>query len=167
MAVSDRIAVMNEGTVVQEGTAEDLYHRPASQFVAQFVGRVNLVPGRILEVTRETAKVEALGTTIDARAVGAGLARGDPVMLVVRPEAVAIAAGSGTAESLQAIVVARTFLGEKIEYLLRCAGQTLQVVRYDAGPGEVIGEGATVHVHFAADAVTVLPEAAARGKPDA
>jgi len=88
-------------------------------------------------------------------------------MLVVRPEAVAIAAGSGTAESLQAIVVARTFLGEKIEYLLRCAGQTLQVVRYDAGPGEVIGEGATVHVGFAADAVTVLPEAAARGKPDA
>jgi len=167
MAVSDRIAVMNEGTVVQEGTAEDLYHRPASQFVAQFVGRVNLVPGRILEVTRETVKVAALGTTIDARAVGAGLARGDPVMLVVRPEAVAIAAGSGTAESLQATVVARTFLGEKIEYLLRCAGQTLQVVRYDAGPGEVIGEGATVHVGFAADAVTVLPEAAARGKPDA
>ena len=167
MAVSDRIAVMNEGTVVQEGTAEDLYHRPASQFVAQFVGRVNLVPGRILEVTRETVKVAALGTTIDARVVGAGLARGDPVMLVVRPEAIAIAAGRGTAESVQATVVARTFLGEKIEYLLRCAGETLQVVRYDAGPGEVIGEGATVHVGFAADAVTVLPEAAARGKPDA
>jgi iron(III) transport system ATP-binding protein len=45
MAVSDRIAVMNEGSVVQEGSAEDLYHRPASQFVAQFVGRVNLVAG--------------------------------------------------------------------------------------------------------------------------
>jgi len=167
MAVSDRIAVMNEGTVVQEGTAEDLYHRPASQFVAQFVGRVNLVPGRIVEVARETVKVEALGTVIDARAGGGVLAAGDRVTLVVRPEAVAIAAGSGTAGSLQATVVARTFLGEKIEYLLRCAGQTLQVVRYDAGPGEAIGEGTTVHVGFAAEAVTVLPEAAARGKPDA
>src|SRR5690242_4827458 len=41
MAVSDRIAVMNRGSVVQEGSAEDLYHRPASQFVAQFVGRIN------------------------------------------------------------------------------------------------------------------------------
>ena len=45
MAVSDRIAVMNQGSVVQEGSAEDLYHRPASEFVARFVGRVNLVPG--------------------------------------------------------------------------------------------------------------------------
>ena len=45
MAVSDRIAVMNQGSVVQEGTAEDLYHRPASEFVATFVGRVNLVAG--------------------------------------------------------------------------------------------------------------------------
>jgi ABC-type Fe3+/spermidine/putrescine transport system ATPase subunit len=45
MAVSDRIAVMHQGRVVQEGSAEDLYHRPASQFVAQFVGRVNLVAG--------------------------------------------------------------------------------------------------------------------------
>ena len=85
MAVSDRIAVMNEGSVVQEGTAEDLYHRPASQFVAQFVGRVNLVAGRVTEIAGDTAKVAALGTTIDARAVREGLSRGDAVRLVVRP----------------------------------------------------------------------------------
>jgi len=118
-------------------------------------------------VAGERVKVQALGTSIDAHAVGAALAAGDSVTLVVRPEAVAIAAGSGTAGSLPATVVARTFLGEKIEYLLRCAGETLQVVRYDAGPGEVIGEGAMVDVRFAAEAVTILPEAAARGKPDA
>ena len=82
MAVSDRIAVMNEGSVVQEGTAEDLYHRPASQFVAQFVGRVNLVPGRVTEIAGDTAKVAALGTTIDARAAHEGLSRGDAVRLV-------------------------------------------------------------------------------------
>ena len=46
MAVSDRIVVMNRGSIVQEGTAEDLYHRPASEFVATFVGRVNLVRGQ-------------------------------------------------------------------------------------------------------------------------
>jgi len=86
---------------------------------------------------------------------------------VVRPEAIAIAAGGGAAGSLQATVVTRTFLGEKIEYLLHCAGETLQVVRYDAGPVEALGEGATVEVRFAANAVTVLPEAVTRGKPDA
>jgi len=170
MAVSDRIAVMNEGSVVQEGTAEDLYHRPASQFVAQFVGRVNLVAGRVAEVAGEALMIAALGTVIGARPVREGLAPGDSVMLVVRPEAIAIAIaadGDGATGSLQATVISRTFLGEKIEYLLRCAGETLQVVRYDAGPGAVIAEGATVWVRFAVDAVTVLPGASARGKPDA
>ena len=92
MAVSDRIAVMNEGSVVQEGSAEDLYHRPASQFVAQFVGRVNLVAGRVAAVAGDAVTVAALGTTIGARAARAGLAPGDPVRLVVRPESIAIAA---------------------------------------------------------------------------
>ena len=78
MAVSDRIAVMNEGSVVQEGSAEDLYHRPASQFVAQFVGRVNLVAGRVAAVAGDAVTVAALGTTIGARAGRAGLAPGDP-----------------------------------------------------------------------------------------
>ena len=158
MAVSDRIAVMNEGSVVQEGTAEDLYHRPASRFVAQFVGRVNLVAGRVTEVVGETAKIAALETVITASSVRKGIAPGDPVMLVVRPEAIMIVPEEGGIGSLQATVLSRTFLGEKLEYLLRCAGETLQVVRYGAGPGEAIAEGTTVAVRFADDAVTVLRE---------
>src|SRR5207253_4157063 len=64
MAVSDRIAVMNRGSVVQEGSAEDLYHRPASQFVAQFVGRINLISGRVLAVDGMSARIEALGREV-------------------------------------------------------------------------------------------------------
>src|SRR5437899_2907422 len=79
MAVSDRIAVMNQGSVVQEGTAEDLYHRPATPFVAQFVGRVNLVAGRVLEIAGETAKIAALGSVIIARSVASGLTPEDSV----------------------------------------------------------------------------------------
>ena len=67
MAVSDRIAVMNQGSVVQEGSAEDLYHRPASEFVAQFVGRVNLVAGRVAEIDGDTVRIAALGA-VDRRA---------------------------------------------------------------------------------------------------
>src|SRR6478672_11041517 len=71
MAVSDRIAVMSQGSVVQEGTAEDLYYRPGSEFVATFVGRVNLVPARLLGVEGDVATVEALGTSLRARASAA------------------------------------------------------------------------------------------------
>jgi ABC-type Fe3+/spermidine/putrescine transport system ATPase subunit len=156
MAVSDRIAVMNQGSVVQEGAAEDLYYRPASQFVAQFVGRVNLVAGRLVQTVGERVSVAALGTTIAARSTIRGLAPGDPVQLIIRPEAIALAAAG--AEGLAATVVSRSFLGEKIEYLLACAGQTLQVVRHNAGPGDVVADGASVSISFAEDALTLLAE---------
>ena len=60
---------------------------------------------------------------------------------------------------VNATVVSRMFLGEKIEYLLRCEGELLQIVRYNAGPGEIIADGATVPLRFAGNAVTVLPVA--------
>jgi iron(III) transport system ATP-binding protein len=158
MAVSDRIAVMHQGSVVQEGTAEDLYYRPASEFVATFVGRVNLVPGRIVDIADGIASVAALGTMLRARAARPGLVAGDAVMLVLRPEAIEIARdGGGT---LAATVASRTFLGEKVEYVLRCADTTLQAVRYNARPGEIAADGATVSLRVAEDAVTVLPEKA-------
>jgi ABC-type Fe3+/spermidine/putrescine transport system ATPase subunit len=156
MAVSDRIAVMDQGSVVQEGTAEDLYHRPASRFVAQFVGRMNLVAGRVMEIAGETAKIAALGTLIGARLPREGLKPGDPVQLIVRPEAVEIVRGD--ASPLRATIVSRTFLGEKIEYQVRCEGEMLQIVRYNAGPSDLIPDGATVSLRLAADAVTVLAE---------
>ena len=164
MAVSDRIAVMNEGTVVQDGSAEDLYHRPASEFVARFVGRVNLVAGRVAALDDTGATFDALGGTVRVRAVPAGLAPGDAVRLVVRPEAIAIAAADAAcaaAGALPAMVEARTFLGEKVEYVVRCAGIPLQAIRYNAGPGESLPEGAAVGLRFAAEAVTVLPGGAA------
>ncbi len=156
MAVSDRIAVMHQGSVVQEGTAEDLYHRPASRFVAQFVGRMNLVAGRVVEIAGGTAKIAALGTLIGARLPREGLAPGDPVQLIVRPEAVEVVRGD--VGPLRATIVSRTFLGEKIEYRVRCEGEMLQIVRYNAGPGDLIPDGATISLRLAADAVTVLAE---------
>jgi ABC-type Fe3+/spermidine/putrescine transport system ATPase subunit len=102
--------------------------------------------------------VAALGTLLRARAARPELVAGDTVKLVLRPEAIEIVrSGGGT---LAATVVARTFLGEKIEYVLRCADTTLQAVRYNARPGEIAADGATVLLRVAEDAVTVLPERA-------
>ena len=155
MAVSDRIVVMDRGRVMQDGTAEDLYHRPASQFVAQFVGRVNLVPGRIAAIAGGTMTVEALGTTLASTSGSMGLAPGATVQLVVRPEAIEIQrTESGP---LRATVESRTFLGEKIEYVVRCAGEALQVVCHTTGPGDVIPDGATVSLRIGENALTVLP----------
>jgi len=157
MAVSDRIAVMNQGSVVQEGTAEDLYHRPASEFVSRFVGRVNLVCARVVGATDDMLQVAALGAVLGVRWPAGGFAVGDAVQLVMRPEAIEVApAAAGPA---RATVQSRMFLGEKIEYLLRCGNETLQIVRYNAGPGEILADGAEVSLRFAEDALTLLPQA--------
>ena len=156
MAVSDRIVVMDHGSVVQEGTAEDLYYRPASQFVAGFIGRVNLIAGTATRTPDGRPGVAALGTVIAAANLPGGLVLGDAVQLLLRPEALAIAR-DGEPTALRATVVSCTFLGEKVEYLLRCAGEILQSVRYNAGPAEVVPEGAEVWLRVAEDSVNVLP----------
>src|SRR5215510_15096288 len=136
MAVSDRIAVMSQGVVVQEGRAEDLYHRPASAFVAQFIGRVNLLRGRVLERG------------------GAG----EAVRLAIRPEALGIEAdGPGAAGEIAGRVVARTFLGEKVDYQVRVGEETLLVTRPDPGPVTLLAEGQAVRLRVPADRVSLLP----------
>ena len=155
MAVSDRIAVMNQGSVVQEGTAEDLYYRPASDFVATFVGRVNLVPGQVVARDGEAATVRALGATLQARATRPDAGPGAAVRLVLRPEAISLVPASGAA--LVATVRSRMFLGEKIEYTLDCGGTVLQAVRHSAADGERAAEGSVVGLRFAEGAITVLP----------
>jgi iron(III) transport system ATP-binding protein len=155
MAVSDRIAVMNQGSVVQDGTAADLYHRPANEFVATFVGRVNLVPGTVLAVEGAAVVVAALGGTLRAR-IGATQPRaGATVKLVVRPEAIDLVAPSSA--PLQATIVTRSFLGEKTEFALRCGAVPLQAVRYNASAADALAEGAVVGLQVDATAVTVLP----------
>jgi len=155
MAVSDRIAVMNQGRVVQEGTAQDLYHRPANEFVATFVGRVNLVPGCVVGLADGVAVVSVLGATVRVRAPQAGVARGDAVRVVIRPEAIGLAREAGVGPPAE--VVAHTFLGEKIEYVLESGGISLNAVRYNAGPGEVMPDGARVVLRLAEDALALLP----------
>jgi iron(III) transport system ATP-binding protein len=155
MAVSDRIAVMSQGGIVQEGTAEDLYHRPASEFVATFVGRVNLIGGIVVDRRDDAATVTALGATFRARTGGTEIRAGDRVKLVVRPEAITVAR-EGDA-GVPARVTARTFLGEKVEFVFQCADTTLQAIRATSGSEDAIREGDRVVLRFVDDAFVALP----------
>jgi iron(III) transport system ATP-binding protein len=154
MAVSDRIVVMNRGSIVQEGTAEDLYHRPASEFVATFVGRVNLLQGSVVACSGRVASVAALGGIFKARVGAAALAVGARTRLVLRPEAI----GIDKSEGLPARVTSRTFLGEKVEYGLRCADTDLQAIRPSGGADDPIAVGDAVALRFPDEALVALPE---------
>jgi len=157
MAVSDRICVMNKGSLVQDGSPEDLYYRPANPFVAQFIGRVNMVNAKVLSIAGEEMLVEALGSSLT---VGTGRLRPEPgsnVILVLRPESVDLVR-TAHPSGPSAQVVSRTFLGEKIEYILRCGNTDLQVVNVDRGPGSTPSEGETVGLVFFEKTVAVLED---------
>ena len=140
MAISDRIAVMHQGVIVQEGSAETLYHRPASEFVAQFIGRTNLLRGRVVVAGAGGLEVDVQGHRLHVAAEGVPPAIGAPVTLVVRPEAIVV---SSKETGLSGTVLSRTFLGEKAEYQVRVGDTTLQITSYGTGsrplaPGDAV-----------------------------
>jgi ABC-type Fe3+/spermidine/putrescine transport system ATPase subunit len=92
-AISDRIFVMNQGRIEQAGTQLDIYLRPASEFVANFVGDNNALPGTVLEIAgsgeTRTALVKSAAATLSAFAPP-GIGVGDSVLAMARPENVEI-----------------------------------------------------------------------------
>jgi iron(III) transport system ATP-binding protein len=164
MAISDRIAVMRQGRVAQIGTAEELYRAPQSAFVAQFIGRVNLVESRVLALTDGRMTVDVWGAALSVPAAP-GAAPGAALSLVLRPESLTLVAESAKAAEgevvVPGVVRGRTFLGEKVEYTVEAAGALLHAVTYDPTRRGVVEVGTRVGV--SCDAASVRPLAAERG----
>jgi ABC-type Fe3+/spermidine/putrescine transport system ATPase subunit len=152
MAISDRIAVMAEGRLAQLGTAGELYRRPASAFVAGFLGRTNLLHG-----TASVAGDGALSLDLDglAHTVRGASARAGRVCAVIRPEAIEIGPpGNG----LPGQVTGSTYLGEKIEYVVLLGGQTLHVVRFNPPETEYFPPGSEVAIRLPERGVQILAD---------
>jgi len=147
MAISDRIAVMERGVIVQSGTAQDLYYRPATEFVARFIGRTNLLAGRVLSAS----DVEVLGARV---ALATGRPAGSAVRLVIRPEMIGIAPAASSVPTGR--VEQRTFLGEKTDYQVSLGGERLQVATTDHYRQPPIDVGQSVAVHFHPEGIHIL-----------
>jgi ABC-type Fe3+/spermidine/putrescine transport system ATPase subunit len=158
MAVSDRIAVMQAGTIVQTGSAEDLYHRPATPFVAEFIGRANLIAARVEVVAGDKVTLELLGRHIALKHVPGGPGSGSPVRVLLRPEAIVLTRLQDAVSQMSATVLSRKFLGEKIEYVVDCRGEVLQVARYNGGAADSFPVGERVALRFVDDAAIVLAD---------
>ena len=84
--MSDRVILLNHGSIEQIGSPESLYDRPATRFAAEFIGDANLIEGEVVEVDDGIARIRAAGAgTIPADAGGSDLTVGSAVHLVVRP----------------------------------------------------------------------------------
>ncbi len=131
MVISDRVAVLDQGRVAQIGTAEELFERPRTRFVAEFIGKTNLIEG-----TAERSDTFVRGP-LRLRVFDANLTPG-PVVLSIRPHQIAlrpasVASPSSAGENvLRATVLRASYLGDAVDYQVRLDGGDL-VLRV-AGP---------------------------------
>ncbi|WP_127792265.1 ABC transporter ATP-binding protein [Agromyces sp. LHK192] len=136
LSMSDRVAVMHQGRIVQEAAPRDLYYRPADRFVADFVGRVNLIPGVVRERGSDgEAFVEAFGSRLETPCPSE-VGPGDDVTVTFRPESVRWHAAAVDRPNLLPARVARVeFLGEIVEY-------EAEVLDGETAVGSIIARGA-------------------------
>jgi spermidine/putrescine transport system ATP-binding protein len=121
LTMSDRIAVMHDGKVEHLGTPEEVYLRPATLFVAGFIGQASLLPCRI-EWARG-AVVDLVvhdGTRVAATRAGAGCVAGCDAMLVIRPEHIRLSPGrpDGDVPAIAVTVAEEVFQGSVVRYQL-------------------------------------------------
>jgi spermidine/putrescine transport system ATP-binding protein len=149
MTMADAIAVMNHGRIEQLGPPQELYERPASAFVAGFLGISNLLPGTV--EGPEAVKLDS-GQLIKARVGG----RGGRVSAGVRPEKIAIGPRGGE-NQLNGTVVETAYVGVATQVVVQTPAGTIQVFAQNIDSGARIpGRGLPVTLSWSADATFVI-----------
>jgi spermidine/putrescine ABC transporter ATP-binding subunit len=156
LTLSDRIAVMSGGKVLQIDTPKGLYERPNSLEVAGFVGTMNLFPGVVSDAKADNARADGGSLGSFAGAISAGLTVGTPIFAAVRPEKISISAGAnrpGT-NAVTGRISAISYLGDRSHFMVTVDGvdAPVQVYRSNlASAAEGIGEGTEVTLSWDAE----------------
>ena len=155
LTMSDRLAVMNAGKIVQIGTPREVYEDPADTYVADFLGAANLMEVEV--VSAGALRVGDFALTSNRCEATTGTAHA-----VIRPERVRIEEhGSAGENRVPAMVERVVFLGSATEVLLRLApGVPLQALMQNDGSRPDLAQGTPVHVYLPPDALRVLAGAA-------
>ena len=116
LAVSDRIFVMNEAVIDQEGTPRQLYEEPVNLFVSDFIGDANIVKAEIIKIEGANAEVEIGGirTNLPHRGLISGEAN-----VAIRPQSICLSQ-SGNENSIPGTILKANYLGGHIEYTVDC-----------------------------------------------
>jgi ABC-type Fe3+/spermidine/putrescine transport system ATPase subunit len=150
LSLSDRVAVMEGGKILQVASPRELYERPASRAVADFIGEINFFHATLREITVGSATVNAglLGLITLPRAnLAPGIRLGDHILLAIRPEHVRFAPDGVAGE-----IAASTFLGERSHFHVKIAGRGEPVAVSGHPPA-----GTEVHLQFPPDHLMGLP----------
>jgi spermidine/putrescine transport system ATP-binding protein len=159
LTMSDRIAVMNHGKVLQVDDSTTLYDRPSTRFVASFIGTSNFLTGQVTMASGGTADVEVpmVGTV---RASGVEDVRvGSQVILMIRPERLRLSAPTPGDNNARGRIEDIVFVGNDVLYLIRLGDSSIVTVRgQNQGPEArmTVRVGEDIDVSWPSEATTLV-----------
>ena len=157
ISLSDRVAVMRDGHVLQVATPRELYERPRTRFVADFVGTNNLLPGTVRGTEGDGLVVETGLGLIRARPTAA-MPPGQACILAIRPENVAVESAAADGNRLTGRIALASYLGNTLRYDVETdGGPVLKADIRDAWHHEPFPPGTPVTLSFPASVTLALP----------
>ncbi|MBZ9707527.1 ABC transporter ATP-binding protein [Mesorhizobium sp. ESP7-2] len=158
LSMSDFVCVMNGGRIVQLGQPSEIYDEPADLFVADFVGKTNLLAGKVAGHTGELVDVALSDGTVIAARKRTALQQGEVVSVSLRPESLSL--GGPTSGPLKGVVRNRIFLGSTAEYAIEVQGIGTLLAKADhlIGNGNLFKPGEPVAIGYASGTPLAFPE---------
>lgn len=157
LSMSDRIGVMAKGVMQQFAKPEEIYHRPATGFVASFIGKPNRLPGTIAS-RHGRGGVLRLADGIELPAVSIDQPVGAKVDVVIRQEAIRLLNGTDASDGLQGTIVLRSFSGARVQYVVRLSGGVELIAETAShGPNAALAPDTPVMLAVDADSVFAMP----------
>lgn len=155
MAVSDRIAVMNNGDIQHIGTPKDLYQRPANLFVATFIGRTNVIDGKLTVEDGKTF-LQVRDYKLELQTVKDEYKKDMNVTVSIRPEELLIS--SDDVPGMSAVIDDSIFLGLNTHYMVHLEDGTRLEIIQESKIDSIIPKGTKIHLAINAEKVNVFTE---------
>ncbi len=165
LSLSDRIAIMNFGVLEQVGAPEEVYYKPATPFVRDFLGKTFLLPGKVAGVAEQQVQVAVADvgapTLVIQRNNVVSSGRGDltvgqPAMVAIRPERIELLnrAGEEQGNVIEGTLQATHFLGDRYEYTVTLGSESRVIVSPEA---QQLKQGDRVFLQLKPDSMTLWP----------
>ncbi len=156
LALSDRVAVMNQGCVQQVGTPAEIYDHPATKFVADFIGLSDFIPAKVVAVEAERVVLDVQGERIAVPPVES-VHPGLDVLLFIRPNDVRLrpAVGDRQPNEIAGVIAKSTYLGDKFDYRVDAQGVEVRVQTHGA---ERFDNGQAVYLHLPYERCRIILE---------
>jgi spermidine/putrescine ABC transporter ATP-binding subunit len=164
MTMSDRIVILREGRIVQIGSPAELYHRPATRFVAEFLGRATFLSGIVVTVEGNTFVLRVGDTSVRSLIPGGDLKPGEPAVLALRPERIVVVetVSQDPVNRLPGTISSTAFMGMQHFYIVDTPVGLLAALVPSFGSGPLKEVGTSVYVEWPIDAAVHVAEAGTR-----